>query len=359
MSALERVSSKMREAQEDRSFTAVRASQFVRHLPALDAVLDAIPATGRGRLIAITGPTGHGKTTVAVAMQVSLCAGLKFAGADVTRGRVVVLCGENVDDYNAHLIATMQEYGLEPADLDDILVVPSRFDIDAGFDHLQKAITEFGEPIAVFVDTSAAYFNGDDDNGNVQQYRHAAMLRSLTELPGRPAVFVLCHPIKNATKDNLVPRGGGAFLNEVDANLSVWKDDAGLVTVHWAGKMRGPYFEPIRFELVGRDLDGFTDAKGRQVKSAIVRTVQVEWAEQIEAKALDDENRLLLAMLRKPDAALAELALACGWANGAGTPNKARVHRVLEKLKAQALTEKSRQGTWRLSAKGRKEAQGL
>ena len=39
-------------------------------------------------------------------------------------------------------------------------------------------------------------------------------------MPGEPCVIVACHPVKNASDDNLIPRGGGAFLNEVDGNLT-------------------------------------------------------------------------------------------------------------------------------------------
>ena len=51
-------------------------------------------------------------------------------------------------------------------------------------------------------------------------------------------------------KENLLPRGGSAFVNEVDGNLSLWSDDNGRTTqLHWFGKLRGPGFEPIDFEL--------------------------------------------------------------------------------------------------------------
>ena len=71
-----------------------------------------------------------------------------IAGGDVVRGRVMVLCGENPDDYNMHLIATMQDMGLEPADLDDILVIPSRFDIDGAMDWLRDEVEAFGDVVA-------------------------------------------------------------------------------------------------------------------------------------------------------------------------------------------------------------------
>ncbi|WP_430421864.1 AAA family ATPase [Methylibium petroleiphilum] len=343
----------------DSTLQAVRGSAFVRAFEAPDPIIEAVPATGRGRLIAITGQTGHGKTTVSALMQVHVVTGTAFAGNDVARGRVLVLCGENPDDYNLHLIATMQDMGLEPADLDDILVVPSRFPIDQAFDDLRYIVDGFGDLVAVFVDTSAAFFFGNDDNGNVDQYEHASKLRSLTTLPGRPLVFVLCHPTKSASKENLVPRGGGSFLNEIDANLTVWKDDAGIVSLHWAGKMRGPNFDPIRFELKGVELRDYPDAKGRPTRSVAARYVPDERAEQLQARQLDDEDRLLIAMKKKPEATVRELAMQCGWTSGMGVPNPARVDRRMRALLESGLVEQDRKRRWQLTAKGRKEVEKL
>jgi hypothetical protein len=212
---------------------------------------------------------------------------------------------------------------------------------------------------AVFVDTSAAFYSGDDENDNVAMRRHASALRELTTLPGKPTVFVLCHPTKNAQRESLLPRGGGAFLAEVDANLTLWKDDAGIVTLHWCGKIRGSSFDPIRFELAQIELEGFKDARGRAIFSVAARHVPDERAEQIEAKVLDDENRLLIAMQRKPGGSVAELAMAAGMTVGAGLPNKSKVHRLLRVLEASGLAKKNRTGVWSLSAKGKNEANEL
>ena len=61
----------------------------------------------------------------------------------------------------------------------------------------------------VLIDTSAAYYEGDEENANVQAGNHARLMRQLVNLPGEPCVLVMCHPVKNATQDNLLPRGGG------------------------------------------------------------------------------------------------------------------------------------------------------
>ena len=57
---------------------------------------------------------------------------------------------------------------------------------------------------------------------------------------GGPTVTVSCHqPNKNANDDNLLPRGGGAFLAEVDGNLTCRKIDEGL-ELHTQGSSAAP-----------------------------------------------------------------------------------------------------------------------
>jgi len=101
----------------------------------------------------------------------------------------------------------------------------------------------------VIVDTSAAYFLGADEISNTEMGKHARMLRALTGLPGSPYVLVLRHPIKHVLEPaQLLPRGGGAFLAEMDGNLTLCKHDDVLVELHH-GKIRGPGFEPMMFRF--------------------------------------------------------------------------------------------------------------
>src|SRR5262249_47460718 len=76
------------------------------------------------------------------------------------------------------------------------------------------------EPFAaVFIDTLAAMFDGSDANDNVQAGGFLRRLRPMTRVPGRPTVLVAAHPIKNATKEQLLPYDGGAIQNEADETL--------------------------------------------------------------------------------------------------------------------------------------------
>jgi len=324
--------------------------EFLRNFNIPEPLIDGI--VPRGQLYAITGPTGHGKTALAALMQMCIATGRPFAGREVEAGNVLVLAGENPDDYALRLLATAQAMSLKPEALSRIGVVAGSFAIGPAFDELAALVRE---PLAaVFVDTSAAFFDGDDENANTAMRLHASRLRRLCELPGRPAVAVLCHPTKHAQRENLLPRGGGAFLAEIDGNLTCWRDGS-LITLHWGGKLRGPGFEPIQFELQPEVL-AILDSKGRNVSSVAAVPVNADKAEQIKQIGLSDENALLVAMLKQPGASVAELSTLAGFVYGMGLPNKARTHRVLQKLQAAGLAAQSRGGAWKLTPKGKTEA---
>ena len=70
----------------------------------------------------------------------------------------------------------------------------------------------------------------------------------------------------------MLPRGGGAFVAEMDGNLTCSKTDA-LATVHWQGKFRGPDFAPIPFMLTPAFAEGLKDSKGRGIPTVIAKSL--------------------------------------------------------------------------------------
>jgi hypothetical protein len=128
--------------------------------------------------------------------------------------------------------AYAQQFGLAPEDIDNVYFVPGVFKFTEISERIKQEMAA-QELALVIVDTSAAYFETDDENNNMQALAHAKRLRELSRLPGGPTVLICCHPTKAA--ESLVPRGGGAFLNEVDGNLTCKRDDL-AVELHWHGK---------------------------------------------------------------------------------------------------------------------------
>ena len=195
--------------------------------------------------------TGHGKTAAALYFGCSIATQRNIGNIEVVQGEVVFLAGENPDDLCGRFHAACQFYGIDPATL-PIRVMPGNFPLAAKTaETLKQTIDAGGRQTTLIIgDSAAAYFPGDDENHNVQMGDFARNLRVLTGCRGNPAVLILCHPIKGATKDNLLPRGGGAFLNEIDANLTLWAEAQGETsTLHWQGKIRGADFQPVNLSL--------------------------------------------------------------------------------------------------------------
>jgi hypothetical protein len=228
------------------------------------------------------------------------------------------------------------------------IFVPGIFDIAGLEATIAREVDRLGGVALVAIDTSAAYFLGEEENSNTQHGNHARVIRKLTGLPGGPCIIALCHPTKNASNDNLVPRGGGAYLNEVDGNLTTARDD-NVVRLHWQGKFRGPDFDPLSFELVNTTCPSLCDSKGRRLPTVIARALSASDERKQEEAARSDEDRLMFAMLDNPGASIAALLTELRWLH------KSRVSRVMARLKKDRLVEMKR-GHWRLTRHGKAEA---
>jgi hypothetical protein len=182
-------------------------------------------------------------------------------------------------------------------------------------------------------------------------------MRTLTKLPGGPCVLALCHPIKHATqRDQLVPRGGGAFLAEVDGNLTAWRHGDDLVELHHFGKLRGPGFEPVSFRVEPITTPKLVDSKGRLIPTVRALAISEAEAEKESSNVRQDEDNLLAALLSNPNRSFAELAIACDFKSKTGQPQKSKVQRRLADLKADKLVKQAR-GRWVLTDEGRKTAE--
>src|SRR5262249_34435331 len=145
----------------------------------------------------------------------------------------------------------------------------------------------------------AAYFIGDDESSRTQMTRHARMLRSFVNLPGSPTILVTCHPVKNPDMDNLVPAGGGTFLNEVDGNLAVKRQrDSMLVEIETHGKWRGPEFAPLVFKLTRCTTPKLIDTKGRLIWTVYAEPVTAKDKAEADSAGRSRQDAVLLLLRR-------------------------------------------------------------
>ena len=309
------------------------SADFVHGFVPPDYLLDGM--LQRGFFYSLTGKTGSGKTAVVLLIAASVALGWDIGTHEVTGGRVLYFAGENADDIRMRWIGMAENMHF---DINTINVdfIPGTFKISAMADRIKREVQDRGDLAFVVVDTSAAYFEGDDENSNAQQSVHARRLRSLVSLQGRPCVIVNCHPPKNAPDENLQPRGGGAFIAEVDGNLTTHILN-GVVILHWHGKFRGPDFAPITFQLRTINAARLRDTKGRPIPTVMAQYLSEAAQEEIAAVARSREDDLLRTIAANPNASLTDLARVLGWKLKNGEPHKVMVQRARDSLKKAKL----------------------
>ena len=328
------------------------SGQFTRNYSPPDYLVDGL--LQRRYCYSFTARTGAGETALALLFAAHVGLGLPLGDREVDKGRVLIFAGENPNDVQARWIAMAQQMDFDLETI-DVHFVPGRFKISELIERIRKEMEALGGAALLIIDTSAAYFEGDDENDNVQLGAHASRMREL-RIPGGPCTIINCHPTKNAADDNLIPRGGGAFLNEVDGNLAARKDDM-AVELHWQGKFRGPEFAPMHFMLKSVTHERLKDSKGRLI-STVVASYLTDQAQQEMAKvARSDEDLLLEAVGKDGGASISDLAILLDWRTSKGDAYKSKVHRVLARLKKYKLIVEER-GKYTVSDKGKKVLEG-
>lgn len=332
----------------------VSSSEFIAGFVPPDYLIDGL--VQRRFCYSMTAPTGSGKTAVALLLSAHVALGRPIGEYQLEQGRVLYLAGENPDDIRMRwlVMADRMEF-----DIDRVPVhfLPGVFKLSEIACRVRDEVEAIGPVSLVVVDTSAAYFEGDQENDNVQMGLHARRMRSLVSLPGEPCVIVACHPVKNAGPETLLPRGGGAFVAEVDGNLTCSRSDT-VVTLHWQGKFRGPDFAPVTFNLVSATTPTLRDSKGREIPSVFAKPLSEMERRAAEASSGSDEDALLLAIADNARASFAGLAIALGWISAKGE-NKAKVKRCADRLKKDRLVKPDRKGTLCLTDLGETEVKRL
>jgi hypothetical protein len=327
------------------------AAFIARHIPPVWLV-DGI--VQRSRLYACTSLTGHGKTAVWSFNACMIHTGRMIGQLNVFQGNVLILAGENPSDLEARMIGMAKAYNLRHDQLPYVL--PGGFPLtEEEADALKRDIAGLGVPLALIVgDTASSFFPGDDENSNVQAGTYARTLRTFTiDCDGYPAVVALCHPTKNASRGNLLPRGGGAFLNELDGNLSLWSETPGEVTeLHWCGKIRGPDFSPFGYRL--RPVPtGLTDERSRPEMTIVAEPMSEEAIADHSKQTLANEDAVLRMLRDHPGWSWAQIARETGWIDGDDKPERWRVQRALASLAEDRLIQRPRKGAqWTLTDKG-------
>ncbi len=201
----------------------------------------------RGFLYGLTGHPGSLKTAIALCIGMHVMRGEKLNDREVKRGRVLFFAGENPDDIRMRWQLMAAEYRFN-AHHENMVWCKDTGDFSDDLENIFKQANAFGDVALIVIDTSSAYFPGEDENNNAQARAHWAAMRRFTQgVASQPCVLVLCHPSKNAS--DLVPRGGSAALGEMDGNITCSIQNE-IATIAPHTKFRGVPFSPMCFEAV-------------------------------------------------------------------------------------------------------------
>lgn len=308
-------------------WTMQSAADFTADFVAPEYIVDGV--IRRGMLYTLTAPTGSGKTAVMLYAATAIATGEMFGDRECEQGDVIFMAGENPDDVRARTIATMEYSGINPATC-RVHFIAGTFSIKADLARIADEAAKLPNLVMIVVDTFAAYFPGDDENNNAQALDFARVVRKLTALPSKPAVVMPAHPVKNASRGNLSPKGGSSLVNEVDGNLTLW-NDGGIVTLHWQVKFRGAEFEPLNFELKRRESEKLRDAKGRLMPTILAVPMLTMRKMELAKDNLTDDQKVLFSIHETPAMSLSERA------RDAGLPYKQAAKRAIDRLLDQKL----------------------
>lgn len=324
-------------------WTMQSAAAFTADFVAPEYIVDGV--VRRGMLYTLTAPTGSGKTAVMLYAATSIAMGEMFGDRECEQGDVIFMAGENPDDVRARMIATMEYSGIDPARC-RVHFIAGTFSIKNDLARIADEAGKLPNLVLIVVDTFAAYFPGDDENNNAQALDFARVVRKLTVLPSKPAVVMPAHPVKNASRSNLSPKGGSSLVNEVDGNLTLW-NDGGVVTLHWQVKFRGAEFEPLNFELKRRESEKLRDAKGRLMPTILAIPMLTMRKMELAKENLTKEEQMLFSLSDNPEFSLMQHGTTLGFNH----PQK--VTRLLVKLEKQKLVKKLWTG-WELTSDGKR-----
>jgi hypothetical protein len=330
----------------------ISSRKFVAGFKPPDYLIDGL--LQRRFLYSMTALTNTGKTTVALRLAMHVALGSKLGDREIEQGKVLFFAGENPDDIRMRWIKLCEEMETDP-ETDQVFWVAGVYSIKKLRKTIDTQTKKCGPFTLIVIDSAAAYFEGTEENSNTELGNYARMLRTLVEIDGGPTILVLSHPVKNATPDNLIPRGGGAFLNEVDGNLvlTTVSETPKVVDLHWQGKFRGPEFSPIPFMLTPGTSEKIKDSKKRLIWTVTARPLSAEERATAESQGQGNQDKLLSAMKEKENngASLIELAKLCGWYYKSGDPNKTLANRTMHDLKDRQLV-KLDGGRWKLTKAG-------
>lgn len=294
----------------------IGAGTFLRsYVPISYSLLGILPS---GYLYGITAKQGSGKTAFMITATLAVETGREdILGCRVESGRVAYVTIENPTDFKMKLAANCYLHNISYDEIEPrVAIIDGRDTPEQILEGLRLDAEANGDFQLVCFDTFQAGFaaaGAGAFNDNEATLGYTARLRPLTTLPGFPSVLVAFHPTKNAGESELIPYGGGSTYNEIDGNLTLWKE--AQIRLHH-NRLRGPEFEPRYFRIEMSSCPDIVDKQGYQILLPVLRPTTDADVEERATVQTKTDLKLLKAMMEAPEGKQRDWAQAIGMSLG-------------------------------------------
>lgn len=261
----------------------------------------------------IYGPSGAGKTGIAIRTAVVVAGGMQWADKPVSRGSVLYVAGEDIEGAKVRLVAAARELGLDPTSLpvaimeapaEGLVTNAARIAIHGAAQALAR---QSSWPIAaIIVDTLAASFGpkSQDDATAASEYMSNAD-RTARDL--ECAFLSIHHTGKN---ENSGMRGSRVFFDRADAVIRVNKGKGGASFAEVEKMRNGPGGSKFAFDIDGTDIESAGGPISvqviRQLRSMERATISADEAKAQRASTI--ANQMLGVLMRISSGGIANLS---------------------------------------------------
>lgn len=270
----------------------------------LDYIIDGWLAS-RGRSV-LGGPSGSGKSFLALHMAYCIARGVDFFGHHVEQGGVIYQAGEGGLGMKKRQRAYVKHFGVENAADLPIVVLPAKVDLfakdgdtDRLIDAIKQARLTMSAPLrAVFIDTLAtATIGADENSGKDMGY----VLANIARIEDECAVHVCLVHHMNAEGKKL--RGHTSIHANVDTVIQVTCDENTKIRTAKLRKQKDDEDGlEVRFTLASVAV-GHNEKTDREITSCVVLTVTEKEALKKEGEKFGfairpSEEKILIPLFR-------------------------------------------------------------
>lgn len=238
----------------------------------------------------VFGPSGAGKTFVALELAVAVALGQAWHGKRVRQGAVVYVAAEGQEGLKKRVRALMKHRGIE--DIPELVILPSAIDLGnhASVEELVRELSQLPQtPKLVIIDTFGQCYSGDENNHEV-----TAPLQQINLLGERGiGVLLIHHSPKGRPGDE---RGSTRIKAAADVMINV-QQDRGIVQVSCAKSKDYEPFRPLAFRLLSVDLG--MSSEGEPTSSAVLCPYSMEATSPQSSQRYSNLDEAVLAALQK------------------------------------------------------------